>query len=298
MNNKKFLSKLLLLFVGSLSSAFAQLDGPQFPDLSEVEIPVFDGVPLAGEISAVSFDLTMAQGLTSPKLTGNGTISAAGFDVYQDEALVIDFDGDVIFSASATKTGSIVRLTGAKTTIDPLSVSGSGTLYNSETEQYEDVTVSSVKGAFAFKSLHVDLDNGTIGGGVDKIAAGTLKISGYVTELGASSRGTVSAKYGTEDFPELDFPAENIIYPEITLDDLITTSKGVVTGTAVGTFGGYDDVSFSVKGRRSLKTGISTLTLTGTGSGKGVNATLNLDDDGQIYGTKNALTVLGYKLKF
>jgi hypothetical protein len=296
MNNKKFLSKLVLLFVGSLSSAFAQLDGPQFPDLSEVEIPVFDGVPLAGQVSAVSFDLTMDQSLTSSKLTGNGTISAAGFDVYQDEALVIDFDGDVIFSASATKTGSIVRLTGAKTTIDPLSVSGSGTLYNSDTEQYEDVTVSSVKGAFAFKRLHVDLDNGTIGGGDDKIAAGTLKISGYVTELGASSGGTVSAKYGTEDFPELDFPAENIINPEITLD-LATTDK-VVTGSATGTFGDYDDVSFNVKGKRNSRTGISTLTLTGTGSGQGVKATLNLDDDGQISGTNNALTVLGYKLKF
>jgi hypothetical protein len=155
-----------------------------------------------------------------------------------------------------------------------------------------------VKGAFAFKSLHVDLDNGTIGGGEDKIAKGTLKISGYVTELGASSGGTVSAKYGTEDFPELDFPAENIINPEITLD-LATTAKGVVTGSATGTFGDYDDVSFSVKGKRNSRTGISTLTLTGTESGQGVKATLNLDDDGQISGTKiNALTVLGYKLKF
>jgi hypothetical protein len=156
--------------------------------------------------------------------------------------------------------------------------------------------VDSVKGSFVFKSLHVDLDNGTIGGGLDKIAAGTLKISGHQND-DASQRGTVTAKYGAEDFPELDFPAENIINPEITLD-LATTAKGVVTGSATGTFGDYDDVSFNVKGKRNSRTGISTLTLTGTGSGKGVNATLNLDDDGQISGTKNALTVLGYKLKF
>jgi|LauGreDrversion2_6_1035139.scaffolds.fasta_scaffold08648_3 hypothetical protein len=294
--NKKLILIAIVFAATSLVPCIAQINDYCAPDLSAVEIPVFDGVPLAGEVSAVSFDLTMGQSLTSSKLTGTGTVSATAFDVFQDEALVVDFDGDMNFSANATKSGSLVRLIGAKATILP-GVSGSGTLYDTNIEEYVDVTLTGVKGSFVFKSLHVDLDNGTIGGSGDTISAGKLQISGYRND-DESSQGTVTAQYGAEDFPELDFPAENIITPDISFT-LSTSSKGVVTGSeAVGTFGDYDDVLFGVKGKRNSKTGVTTISLKGVGANKLVTATLNLDDSGEISGTKNALNVLGYKLKF
>ncbi|NBU70443.1 MAG: hypothetical protein EBS53_03190 [Bacteroidetes bacterium] len=294
MNKPTFFIAVLILASASFFTCNAQLDGDYAPDLTVLEIPVFDGVPLAGDVSAVSFDLTMVQSLTSSKLTGTGTVSATAFDVYQDEGLVVDFDGDMNFSASAMKTGSLVRLTGAKATLS--GVTGTGLLYDPDTDTTLDVTLTSVTGAFLFKSLHVDLDAATIGGGTDKIAAGALKITGYEND-DTTARGTVVAKYGAEDFPELDFPAENIITPDISFT-LNTSSKGVVTGDAVGTFGDYDDVPFGVKGRLNSKTGVTTISLKGQASNKSITATLSLDENGDLIDNKNSLNVLGYKLKF
>lgn len=283
-------TSLSLVFVGLTGAAFAQLQGDYPVDLSSIELPVFNGVALEETVSATSFSLTMIQGLTSSKLTGTGTISATDF--YADDSLVVNFEGSATFSAGAVKTGSIVRLTGAKATLGK-DVMGTGTLTDEENGDLE-VTVSKVTGAFGFKSLSVNLDSDEI---VGLIAGGTLAVSGYLTDT-PSQKGTVKVSYNQEDFGPYSFPADNLITPEIALVNLVTSSKNKITGSATGTFGDYDDVSFSVKGARNGKTGISVITLTGTGAGKGVSATLNLDENGDLSGTKNALNVLGYKLKF
>lgn len=277
---------LWLVFVGLTGSAFAQLNGTYTPSL-DIDIPVFDGVVLEDSVSTTSFSLTMVQTLTSSKLTGTGEVSASEF-TSPDETLVVDFAGSLSFSATATKTGQIVRLTGAKATLGK-DVTGSG-MYTEGTDSY-GVTVSSVTGSYGFKTLSVDLFDQQIAG---QIAPGSIKVAGFITD-DPSQRGTVKVGFGAEDFGPYDFPAENIINPDFSLD-LITSSRNAVTGSAIGTFGDYDDVSFSVKGKRNAKTGVSTLTL--ASRLKGISATLNLDDDGEISGTNNALNVLGYKLKF
>lgn len=290
MNNKKFVSKtVLFLLLGSLCPAFAQLNGSYPLDLSAVEIPIFNGVPLVETISATSFDITMSQGLTSSKLTGSGEISASDFDVYQDESLVVNFEGPISLSATATKTGNIVRLTGAKATIGK-GVVGDGTLTTDEGSF--DATVTGVTGMFVFASLSVDLESGEIQG---VIRPGSLKVSGYQTD-DPSNKGTVTTKFSQEEFGPFDFPADNIITPEIELS-LTTSSKNKITGSAIGTFGDYDDVDFKVIGTRNAKTGISALTLTST-SVKGISAKLNLDGNADLNGTKNSMKVLGYTLTY
>ena len=263
MKNKKFVSKtVLFLLLGSLCPAFAQLNGEYTPDLARVEIPIFNGVPLVETISATSFDITMSQGLTSSKLTGIGEISASDFDVYQDESLVVNFEGPISLSATATKTGNIVRLTGAKATIGK-GVVGDGTLTTDEGSF--DATVTGVTGMFVFASLSVDLESGEIQG---VIRPGSLKVSGYQTD-DPSNKGTATTKFSQEEFGPFDFPADNIITPEIELS--LTT--------------------------RNAKTGISALTLTST-SVKGISAKLNLDRNADRSGTKNTMNVLGYKLTY
>jgi len=290
MNNKKFVSKtVLFLLLGSLCPAFAQLNGSYPLDLIAVEIPIFNGVPLVETISATSFDITMSQGLTSSKLTGSGEISASDFDVYQDESLVVNFEGPISLSATATKTGNIVRLTGAKATIGK-GVVGAGTLTTDEGSF--DATVTGVTGMFVFASLSVDLESGEIQG---VIRPGSLKVSGYQTD-DPSNKATVTTKFSQEEFGPFDFPADNIITPEIELS-LTTSSKNKITGSAIGTFGDYDDVNFKVTGTRNAKTGISALTLTST-SVKGVSAKLNLDGNADLNGTKNSMKVLGYTLTY
>jgi len=290
MNNKKFVSKtVLFLLLGSLCPAFAQLNGSYPLDLIAVEIPIFNGVPLVETISATSFDITMSQGLTSSKLTGSGEISASHFDVYQDESLVVNFEGPISLSATATKTGNIVRLTGAKATIGK-GVVGAGTLTTDEGSF--DATVTGVTGMFVFASLSVDLESGEIQG---VIRPGSLKVSGYQTD-DPSNKATVTTKFSQEEFGPFDFPADNIITPEIELS-LTTSSKNKITGSAIGTFGDYDDVNFKVTGTRNAKTGISALTLTST-SVKGVSAKLNLDGNADLNGTKNSMKVLGYTLTY
>lgn len=288
MNNYSRITGLAFGLMALSSVVFAQLDGEYTPNFESVEIPVFNGVTLEDTISATSFSVTMVQGLTSSKLTGEGTISATDF--YVSDSLVVNFEVSGKFSASATKSGSVVRLSGAKTTLGS-DVSGDGTY--TENEENFPVTVTKVVGAFGFKTLNVNLDSEEISG---VISPGKISVSGYLTDT-PSEKGTISGRYGQEDFGPFDFPAENIISPAISLN-LSTSSKNMVTGSATGDFGDYDEVSFTAKGKRNAKTGISTVTLTGTGAGKGVSASLNLDADGEISGTKNALNVLGYKLKF
>jgi len=271
-------------------SVFAQLAGDYPVDLSSIKLPVFNGVVLEETVSATSFELTMVQGLTSSKLTGTGSISATDF--VADDTLVVNFEGSMSFSAGTVKAGSIVRLTGAKATLGR-DVTGTGT-YSDEENGDLDVTVTKVIGAFGFKSLTVDLESDEIEG---LIAKGKLSVSGYLTDT-PREKGTVRVDYGEEEFGPFSFPADNLITPEIALVNLVTSSKNKITGTATGTFGDYDEVPFSLRGTRNARTGISVITLTGTGAGKRVSATLNLDENGEITGTNNALNVLGYKLKF
>ncbi|NBT48340.1 MAG: hypothetical protein EBT07_11110 [Actinobacteria bacterium] len=286
---KKFVSKtVLFLLLGSLCPAFAQLNGEYTPDLARVEIPVFDGVTLEETISATSFGLTMVQGLTSSKLSAmDGYISGSEF--YANDELVVNFDGDMTFSATATKSGSIVRLAGAKTTIVKGSVTGDG-VFTDDSGSYS-VTLTGVIGTFAFKTLSVDIESGQIAG---LISSGALKVSGYLDE-DPTQKGTVTAKYEPEDFGPFDFPADNIVTPEIVL--FLTTTKNKITGSASGTFGDYDEVGFKVTGTRNAKTGISALTLTST-SVKGISAKLNLDGNADLNGTKNSMKVLGYTLTY
>lgn len=289
MNNKKFVSKtVLFLLLGSLCPAFAQLNGEYTPDLARVEIPVLDGVSLEETISATSFGLTMVQGLTSSKITAtDGYISATEF--YVNDELVVDFDGEMTFSATATKRGDIVTLSGAKGTIVKGSVTGSGIL--TEDSGSYDVTVTSVAGTFVFKSLSVVISTGEIAGLISK---GAFKVAGFVDE-DPTQKGTETASYSEEVFGPFDFPVDNIITPEIVLS--LTTTKNRITGSATGTFGDYDDVGFKVTGTRNAKTGISALTLTST-SVKGVSAKLNLDGNADLNGTKNSMKVLGYTLTY
>lgn len=285
---KKFAIRFFGLLAVSSSSLLAQLDGDYSPDLLAIEIPVFADYELEQTISATSFSLTMAQGIAAAKLTGSGTISASDFYV-SDELDGISFDGSLTFSATIAKRGSIVTLSGAKATLGK-DITGTGT-YHDEKEGDLDVTISKVAGAFQLKNASIDLETQELTG---TIPAGSLAITGYITDE-PSQKGTVKAAYTAEDFGPFDFSG-SIINPEINLS-LTTSSKNKITGTATGTFGDYDDVSFKVTGTRNAKTGISALTLTST-SVKGVSAKLNLDENGDTSGSKNSLNVLGYKLTF
>jgi len=291
---RKNILTLGLAFTCALNSLFAQLNDTYSLDLSDVvSIPVFDGVNLSDTISATSFDITLVQSLTSSKITSvDSSISASEFDAYEDGTLILDFDAPVSFTSTVTLAGNIARLVGAKVTILK-GATGSGTATDDKTGENYDVTVSGVTGGFNFKSLSADVDAGQIQG---VIAPGSVKITGFVTDL-PRKKATVTAKYGQQDFGPYDFDSSNLISPTFDPLTLATSAKGAVTGSATGTFGDFDDVSFSVKGKRNAKSGVSTLTLTST-SVKGITATLNLDDDGNLTGTKNSLNVLGYKLKF
>ncbi|NBT24067.1 MAG: hypothetical protein EBS53_08355 [Bacteroidetes bacterium] len=285
---KKLSVRFFGLLLVSSCSLLAQLDGDYSPDLASIEIPVFAGYELEENISATSFSLTMAQGIAAAKLTGSGTISASDF--YVDDTLDgISFEGSLTFSATIAKRGSIVTLSGAKATLGK-DIAGTGTYHDADQGDL-DVTITKVAGAFQLNNASVNLESEELSG---TIPAGSLAISGYITEK-PSQRGTVKAAYGAEQFGPFDFSG-SIINPEINLS-LATSSKNKITGTATGTFGDYDDVSFKVTGTRNSKTGISALTLTST-SVKGVSAKVNLDENGDISGAKNSLNVLGYKLTF
>lgn len=280
---------VIIGFAGIVGSAFAQLDGDYTPDLSSIELPVFDGVLLEDTVSATTFSIEMTQGLTSSKLTGSGEVDATDF--YADDTLTVNFSGSMTFSAAAALSGSIVRLTGAKAVLGK-DVTGTGT-YTDEQDGDLSVTVTKVTGSFGFKRLTVNLDEETIDG---DISPGSISVSGYLDD-NPSQKGTVRVKYDQDPFGPYDFPSDNIITPEIALT-LATSTRNAVTGSATGLFGDYDEVAFNLRGRLNAKSGISTITLTGTGAGKGVSATLNLDENGEITGTRNALNVLGYKLRF
>lgn len=275
------------IFFLVLSHGWAQLNGTYTPDASSLQIPVFDGVELAETISSTDFSITMEQLINSKAVTGSGNISATEFFVAED--LTVDnFDGELIFTAAVAMRGSIVSLSGAKATLR--NVTG-GATYTAWNGTNYDVTVTAVTGAFSFSSLQVDLAADQISG---TIKAGSLKVSGYLTD-DPSSRGSATGRFLAESFGPFDFSGD-IISPNLSLT-LATNEKGAITGTGVGTFGGYDDVEFSIKGKRNTKKGLSTVTLTSTNL-KGVSAVLNLDDSGDLSGTANSLKVLGYSQKF
>jgi hypothetical protein len=284
MNTKAVL--LALGFTGtSIFTSIAQLNGNYSPNLSSLEIPIFDGQELADTLSATSYSIGLLQGIASSSVTGYGTVSASGF--YDDGVLSIDsFGGDLIFTSKSALRGSIASLVGAKATLS--GVSGSGSYYYNGSNY--SVTVSSVSGAFAIKNLNLDLQSELISG---LVSAGSLKMSGYLNDY-PNQRRSVSVRYGSEAFGPYSAPAGSVITPLIGMD-LQTSSAGVVTGTATGTFGNYDDVAFTVKGKR--KSGVSAITLTSV-SPKGISTTMNLNDTGEISGTKNTLKVLGYTLKY
>jgi len=291
-----------MAFVGFSGSAFAQLDDAVTPELP-VTIPVFDGVGLddvelgaaEGEVGACTYSLNMTQSISSSKISGSGTISATDFDVRQNGVLVINFAGEMDFSSLATIAGTVVRLTGAKSKI--LSAEGDGVY--TDKDGSADVTVTKVVATFVFKGLHVDLDNGTIGGGGDSIAKGPISVSGYDNAY-PDDPGTIKGSYDAIDFPESEFPADNIVTPAITFNQS-TSARGAISGGGSAAIGNLDDALFGVKGRRNAKNGVSTVTLKGQGAAKAFGATLNLYDDGELATGakfKNTLNVLGYKLKF
>lgn len=283
--NTKALLLALVFITTSFFTSLAQLNGSYSPDLSSVEIPVFDGQDLSDTISATSYSIGLVQGITSSSVTGYGTVSASGF--YDDGQLSINsFGGGLVFTSKATLRGSIATLVGAKATLSGVTGSGSYYYYGS----YYSVTVSSVSGAFTIKNMNLDLQSGVISG---LVSAGSLKMSGYLDDY-PKIRRSISVRYGSEAFGPYSAPAGSVITPLIGMD-LQTSSTGLVTGTAVGTLGNYDDVAFNVKGKR--KSGVSAITLTSI-SPKGISATMNLNDAGEISGTKNTLKVLGYTLKY
>jgi hypothetical protein len=284
MKNKEILLAIVFTATSSLSS-IAQLNGNCSPDLSSVKIPAFAGLVLADTISATSYSIALVQGITSASVTGYGTVSASSF--YNDGQLSADyFYGGLGFSSKVALRGSIATLVGAKATLS--GVSGYGSYY-----YYGDtygVTISSVSGAFAIKNLNLNLLSGEISG---LVSAGSLRMSGYLNEY-PNIRRSVSVGYSAEAFGPYNSPSSSVITPSIGMN-LQTSSTGVVTGTATGTFGNYDDVAFAVKGKR--KSGVSAITLTSV-SPKGISATMSLNDAGNISGTKNSLKVLGYTLKY
>lgn len=269
------------------SSGFAQLNGEYTPSLEAVEIPVFNGATFDETISSTTVSFEFSQGLTSNRLTGTGTVSAT--DVFDNGSITVDsIDGDINFSASLALRGRVVSLTGAKATLSNVTGSGSALVAD---ESY-GVDVTAVTGSYTIRNMVINLDTEEVSG---TVAAGSLRISGQATDYPNIKR-TVVAPYTSEVLGPSPFSGE-IINPSVSLN-LATTSKGKVTGTAVATIGDYDDVSFNItRGQRTARTGISTVTLTST-SPRGVSSTLNLNDDGEITGTKNSLNVLGYKLKF
>jgi len=272
----------------SVFPAFAQLNGNYSPDLSSLEIPAFDGVVLSETVSATDFSVTMEQLLNSKLVTGAGTLTATDF--YASDSLVLDFfEADESFSAVVALRGSIVSLAGAKATLS--NATGTGTYTDDYDGATYDVTITSITGSFKFSYLQVNLTNDQISG---FIVPGSLKVSGFKT-ADPSQRGTVNAFYGGEDFGPYAFVGD-IISPVFNLA-LSTSGKGVITGSAVGEFGTYDDVNFTVKGKRNSKTGLNSVTLT-SANPKGISAVLNLDNSGETTGSANLLKVLGYTLKF
>jgi len=268
------------------SGVLAQLSGDYNPDLSSVEIPVFQGATLSGAVSATDFSVDLVQGLTSSRITGSGTVSAS--DVYDDGTITVgSIDGDLNLSASVAITGRVVRLSGAKATL--ANVTGTGSVMV-DGESY-GVTVTSVTGAYTIRNMALSLDSLELTG---VVPAGSLRMSGHKTDY-PNVRRSVSARYTQEDFGPFDFPG-TIISPSLSLEDL-TTTRNRISGTATGSFGDYDEVAFKVTGTRNARSGISALTLTST-SVKGVSAKINLDAEGEKSGTKNTLNVLGYKLTF
>jgi hypothetical protein len=284
MNTKVVL--LAFLFTASnFYTSIAQLNGNYSPNLSSVQIPIFNGQELDDTIVYTSYSIGLVQSTTSSSVTGNGTVSSSSF--YAGNGFDVNsFDGGLVFSSKAALRGSIASLVGAKATLS--GVTGSGTYYYYGT--FYDLTVSSVSGAYTIKNLNLDLRSGLISG---LISAGSLKMSGYL-DADPRTRGSVSVKYLPEAFGPYASSAGSVITPSIDMN-LQTSSAGVVTGAATGTFGNYDDVAFTVKGKR--KSGVSALTLTSINP-KGISATMSLNDAGNISGTKNSLKVLGYTLKY
>jgi hypothetical protein len=282
-------TKAVLLALGFSATSFftsiAQLNGLYSPNLSSVQIPIFNGQELDDTIVYTSYSIGLLQGITSSSVTGDGTVSSSSF--YAGNGFDVNsFDGGLVFSSKAALRGSIASLVGAKATLS--GVTGSGTYYYYGT--FYDLTISSVSGAYAIKNLNLDLQSGFISG---LISAGTLKMSGYL-DADPTTRGSVSVKYLPEAFGPYASSAGSVITPLIGMN-LQTSSAGIVTGTATGEFGNYDDVAFTVKGKR--KSGVSALTLTSVNP-SGISATLNLNDAGVISGAKNTLKVLGYTLKY
>jgi hypothetical protein len=287
MNKVSLLLTSAVLNACLVSSSFSQLNGEFSPSLEAVDIPVFNGATFDETISSTTVSFEFSQGLTSNRLTGTGTVSAT--DVFDNGLITVDsIEGNINFSASLALRGRVVSLSGAKATLAGVTGSGSA-LY--EGESY-GVDVTAVTGSYTIRNMVINLDTEEVSG---TVAPGSLRISGQLSEYPQTKR-TVTAPYTSEELGPSPFSGE-IISPSVSLN-LATTSKGKVTGTAVGTIDYYDDVSFNVsRGQRNARTGISTVTLTSTNP-RGVSATLNLDDDGEITGTKNSLNILGYKLKF
>jgi hypothetical protein len=287
--NTKALLLALVFITTSFFTSLAQLNGNYSPDLSFVEIPAFDGLELDGTVSETDFSLGLIQGVTSSSVTGTGAVSNMDFWVSND--LIVEYHGDVLFSSKAALRGSIASLVGAKATLSNVMGSGTYSYYGTLPYGEYSVTLTSVTGAFIIKNLSLNLLNGEMSG---TIPAGSLKMSGYLDDY-PNLRRSVSARYRSEAFgPYFIDQASVLITPLIGMD-LQTSSAGVVTGSATGTFGNYDDVAFTVKGKR--KSGVSAITLTSVNP-KGISATMNLNDAGEISGSKNTLKILGYTLKY
>jgi hypothetical protein len=138
--------------------------------------------------------------------------------------------------------------------------------------------------------MNLDLESGVVSG---LVSAGSLKMSGYLNAY-PNIRRSISVRYSSEAFGPYALPAGSVITPSVGME-LQTYPSGVVIGTATGTFGDYDDVAFTVKGKR--KSGVSAITLTSVNP-KGISIAMSLNDAGNISGTKNTVKVLGYTLKY
>jgi len=230
--SKEIFLPLVAMTALSSGAVFAQLSGDYNPDLSSVEIPVFQGATLSGAVSATDFSVDLVQGLTSSRITGSGTVSAS--DVYDDGTITVgSIDGDLNLSASVAITGRVVRLSGAKATL--ANVTGTGSVMV-DGESY-GVTVTSVTGAYTIRNMALSLDSLELTG---VVPAGSLRMSGHKTDY-PNVRRSVSARYTQEDFGPFDFPG-TIISPSLSLEDL-TTTRNRISGTATGSFGDYDEVA-------------------------------------------------------
>jgi hypothetical protein len=307
----KKLLKAIILSVLCLTNAFGVL-----PDSGTItidpsvtgDILIFNGAPVLPDDYSVEgqfgLDATMNHNSATGQITGNANFTAdfsdlTGADIPFSASL--SMRGSMKFSAKVTRAGTLTRLVGAKATVAM------------SANMVEGADRANVTSSFQMNFKKYEVDASEYPARLDVLASVSnlkMKISGVVMgrriseTVSQSQLGATEGSLLEEIMVSTEFPEENFAGVVVSFRNLMTTSKGAVSGAADSILDTQDfpATAYKISGKRDARTGFSQISLTGLLSGsKGTSAVLYVDDDLEVQRgpkMKNTVKAYGYTIGF